>query len=116
MGSKKLVESIKNTARHQSPVNIKETLTANESTLFLKTKDLVSRGSTKDGKVVLRPLGSYYSKFKPFGVSRHERSMNLLKVAKELHRSMDELIASHFNLCAAESSPEVESLIKRANQ
>ena len=69
--------------------------------IFLNTRELKSRGSTDNGIVVgilpaLRNIPEV-KRIHKFGHTPNQRSLNLFKVAKELHKSVHEEILRNRN-------------------
>ena len=100
MDSQNMVKFMKLTARNLPKNNEKHEGFAYNKAVFLNTKELKSRGSTDNGIIVnqVSQIVKNNKKFMyNFGKSRHNRSLNLFKVAKQLHKSMDENIVGKFS-------------------
>lgn len=67
----------------------------NNPAIFLSTKELISRGSTENGKIVTQ-INQFRKNTKKlifgFGKTKNRDSINLINVAKQLHKSMDDHI------------------------
>lgn len=69
--------------------------------IFLNTKELKSRGSTDNGILVgnfpLLRCNQEARKLQNFGHTPKQRSLNLFKIAKELHKTVHEEIINNRN-------------------
>lgn len=86
---------VKDSARNLSNFQNNSELMTNNPALFLSTKELISRGSTENGKIVTQ-INQFRKNTKKlifgFGKTKNRDSINLINVAKQLHKSMDDHI------------------------
>ena len=116
MESQKKVRFMKKSVGNMSNHEDNTTLFSNKKAKFLNTRELKSRGSTENGIIVNPMSKNFNSNIKimyQLGKSRQNKSLNLFKVAKQLHRSMDENIIDRMNqpgfMCEDQSQIKYES-------
>ncbi|CAI2383760.1 unnamed protein product [Moneuplotes crassus] len=92
---KDIVGILKKTARNRTNNDNNSTIKSQKKSIFLNTRELKSRGSTDNG-IIVHQVGSFASNHKLKSIKPKKpkpcygNSVNLFKVARDLHKSMDE--------------------------